>query len=123
MECLATLQVANFKLSSEVGQRVLLHSSRDFADTTASGVQRAKAVIPAIAVWIERLTERIATRGPLPMAESGLPPRFHRVCELFELSQVPRAIARLARSHRRNDAPTVRWHPRESRPMCECRAR
>ena len=70
LEALVTLQVVLFKLSSECSQRVLSHSSRDFADGQASTVQRALQTMPTVQEWVARLDGRLRRRSPLPLADT-----------------------------------------------------
>lgn len=81
-----------YKLSLEVGHRVLSHSSRDFCDGAASSLQRAATVTPSILEWITKLQTRIDRRSTLPLQDSGLPPRFHRVCETYDFSPIERRL-------------------------------
>eukprot|EP00966_Prymnesium_polylepis_P243842 5639293-Prymnesium_polylepis.1 len=92
LEALSTLQVAVYKLSLEVGHRVLSHASDDFAHGGADSVQRAVAAGPALAVWVGRLQARVDTRSCLPLPGNNLPPRFHRVCQIYQLDAVDRRL-------------------------------
>lgn len=84
--------MAAYKLSLEVGQRVMSYSSDDFGQGDSYSVQRATAVGPALSEWVQRLQARIDLRGALPLQENGLPPRFHRVCQVYELGPVERKL-------------------------------
>ncbi len=92
LEAHMTLLVSLFKLSSECTARVVSHSSRDFCDGAASTVQRALGAIPTVRHWTERLSARLATRGRLPLADSGLLARFERLADVYELSPAERRI-------------------------------
>ena len=93
LEARVTLAVALFKLSSECSQRVLSHSSRDFGEGQASAVERAyDHALPALRAWVLRLGRALAARSPLPLASTGLPPRFHRLCEVYDLSADERTL-------------------------------
>ena len=91
-EALTSLQVAVYKLSSECQQRVMSFASRDFADAGGTGVVRAMGTLPLVKEWVERLQKRLDVRGPLPLADTGLPPRFIRTCDVYELSPIERKI-------------------------------
>ena len=92
LEALYTLQVTLFKISAECQQRVISHSSRDFADPAASGVLRAIEAMPVVQRWVGLLAERLEKRGALPLEEGGMPPRFVRVCDVYGLSEIDRKI-------------------------------
>ncbi|KAL1496902.1 hypothetical protein AB1Y20_014482 [Prymnesium parvum] len=92
LEALSTLQVAVYKLSSEVGSRVLSHTSDNFGDGAAPLVQGALSAAPALAEWVRVLEQRVERRGALPLAESGLPPRLVRVCGVYDMSPADRKI-------------------------------
>ena len=92
LEALSTLQVCVFKLSQEAGQRILSYSSDDFGNSSGPGVQAAVASLPALTAWVERLSKRVEARSCLPMVDESLPPRFHRVCEVYELSSIDRKL-------------------------------
>ena len=92
LEAHFTLSVALYKLAGECQQRVLSHSSRDFGDGVAGGVQRALHALPALKSWVERLGARIEARGALPIEGTELKPRFVRVCEVYELAGAERQI-------------------------------
>ena len=92
LEACSTLEVVAHKLASECQQRVLSYASRDFADSTASSVQRAQDALPLVRTWASRLRTRLDKRGKLPLAECGLKPRFVRVCDVYELSDTERKV-------------------------------
>lgn len=92
LEALTTLQVMAYKLGQECQQRVVSFASRDFGDSTSSGVTRALESLPVVHQWVKRLKERLATRGALPCTDKKLPPRFVRTCDVYEFSEVERRI-------------------------------
>jgi hypothetical protein len=91
-EALTSLQVAVHKLAAECQQRVISFASRDFADATAVGVTRAIETLPTVKEWVAKLQTRIEKRGPMPLVDTGLPPRFVRTCDVYELSPVDRKL-------------------------------
>ena len=91
-EALTSLQVAVHKLAAECQQRVISFASRDFADATAVGVTRAIETLPTVKEWVAKLQIRIEKRGPMPLVDTGLPPRFIRTCDVYELSPVDRKL-------------------------------
>ena len=91
-EALATLQVIAYKLGSECQQRLLSFTSRDFGDAAAAGVIRAMETLPAIRSWVAKLSEQLETRMRLPLGDTGLPPRFVRMCDVYELSDAERQL-------------------------------
>ena len=91
-EAYTTLKVMAHKLSGECQQRVVSFASRDFGDGGAQGVSRAMETLPLVNEWASRLHSRLDTRGPLPLLDSGLPPRFHRVCDVYEMSPADRQL-------------------------------
>lgn len=92
LEALTTLQVMAYKLGLECQQRVVSFASRDFADASAAGVQRALEALPVVHEWVARLTKRLEVRGALPCADRGLPPRFVRTCDVYEFAETDRKI-------------------------------
>jgi hypothetical protein len=91
-EALTSLQVAVHKLAAECQQRVISFASRDFADATAVGVTRAIETLPTVKEWVAKLQTRIEKRGSMPLVDTGLPPRFVRTCDVYELSPVDRKL-------------------------------
>ena len=92
LEALSTLQVCVYKLSQEAGHRVLSYASDDFGNSAGAGVRAAASVAPALMAWVERLSKRLDRRSCLPMKDCELPPRFHRVCEVYELAPLERKL-------------------------------
>ena len=54
----------------------------------SSSLQRASNVMPDLRKWVERLSQRISIRSQLPMSDGGLKPRFSRVADVYEFSEV-----------------------------------
>ena len=92
LEALTTLQVMAYKLGLECQQRVLSFASRDFGDAASAGVQRALDGLPLVRKWVKTLRERLDKRGALPCKDRGLPARFVRMCDVYELSEVERRL-------------------------------
>ena len=91
-EALTSLQVIVHKLSNECQQRVISFASRDFADASANGVVRAMETLPLVREWTARLQKRLNKRGSLPLVDTGLPPRFIRACDVYELPPIDRQL-------------------------------